>query len=172
MSDPDRQENQYFPAFARAKLRWIFDRLRAHELSLTLAEDVASTSFDRQVLMASRTVDGRMTIEIVHQPFIELLAEGPGALGPFTQEQRNDFMLALVHEAVHLQSPSFTDRASITREQQIAEEVRAWREVNVNVVRSLRAAGQPIHVTFREIDEAFGACDDRPDCQPAAIAIP
>jgi hypothetical protein len=44
--------------------------------------------------------------------------------------------------------------------------------VNINVVRTLRAEGQPIHVTFREVDEAFRACGDRPDCRLAGIFDP
>jgi hypothetical protein len=172
MSDPNRPENEYFPAFALAKLRWIFDRLRSNALSIILLEHVANTNLDRQVLMASGVVNGRQTISVVQPQFIELLAEGPGPQGPFTLEQRNDFMLALVHEAVHLQNPNFSEPAAVTREERLAEEVRAWREVNTHVVRTLRAEGQPIHVTFREVDEAFRACGDRPACHPAGNLDP
>jgi hypothetical protein len=80
-------------------------------------------------------------------------------------------MLGLVHEAVHLRKPALSSPANATAEERLAEELRAWRTVSVNVVRPLRELGEPMNATFIRVDEALLACADRTDCQPLTSAM-
>jgi hypothetical protein len=77
-----------------------------------------------------------------------------GGVGPpFNARQRNDFMISLVHEIVHLQ------RA------ETSSEPRVWCEVNAQVVRPLRRLSQPMHPRFLQVDDALRACSDTLPCQ-------
>ena len=87
---------------------------------------------------------------------------------PFTQQQKNDFALALVHEIVHLRNPAADPRDTEARP---AEESRVWRDVSLNAVRPLRTLNQPVHRRFLDVDDALRACRDElprahhlPDC--------
>ena len=82
---------------------------------------------------------------------------------PFTQQQKNDFAVGLVHEIVHLQNPDADPRNQATR---VAEESRVWREVNSEVVRPLLAGNHPLHSRFRDIDTALRICGDELPCPP------
>ena len=80
-------------------------------------------------------------------------------------------MIGLVHESVHLRNPRFAAPADVTQEERVAEELRAWRTVNLQVVRPLRARAEPIHSSFVRMDDALRSCGDRPDCQPLTAAM-
>ena len=170
--DPGLAQNSYFPQFARERLQWMVREMRADRLQIVLLEDLANSNLTPHVLMGSGTIDGKRSIIIAQPRFLEFLEEGPGPSGPFTQEQKNDFMLGLVHEVVHLQKVGLPEPARVAPGDRVGEEVRAWREVNLNVVRPLRAINQPVHGVFRDVDDAFRACGDGVNCRPAAILAP
>lgn len=171
-SQPSVAANQELPQFALEQLAWLFGEMRSGRLRIILLSDLSNTNLTSGDLMASGTVDGIKTVIVARPRFLELLAEGPGPVGPFTEEQRNDFMLGLVHEAVHLRGAPTRSPEAAGHEAAMAEEVRVWREVNQNVVRPLRAAGRPVHRTFTRIDDQFRACGDRIDCRPPSIVTP
>jgi hypothetical protein len=121
--------------------------------------------------MASGVVDGRTAILIPQRRFADFLTSDTSVSGTFTRRQRNDFMIALVHESVHLRNPHFLSPADVSQEQRLAEELRAWRTVNQRVVRPLRASSEPMHSMFIRVDDALIACGERPDCQPLTQAM-
>jgi hypothetical protein len=169
---PGADRFQSLSAFAQEKLRWVFGEVRAERLRIVLLGDVANTNLDDHVLMASGVVEGLRSIVVVRPRFIDLLAEGGGPQQPFTVEQVNDFALGLVHEAVHLQRRGVQNPSEVSRSEALDEEVRTWREVSLRVVRPLRAANQPVHPIFAQVDDAFRACGDRPSCRPSALLGP
>jgi len=114
--------------------------------------------------MASGTVEGKSTIVIARPRFIRFLLEGGRTSTPFTQQERNDFALALVHEVVHLQNPNRGDPARL--EDRLVEELRAWRETDLNFARQLRELNQPMNYRLIEADDALRACGDTLPCEP------
>src|SRR6266849_159816 len=102
---PSKKENSYYPAFAKEKIDWVNAEAKAGKLSILLVNDISGTSMDAGTLMASGVIKGKRTIVIVQPRFKRLLLEEGGVRGPFTQRQKNNFMLGLVHEAVHLANP-------------------------------------------------------------------
>jgi hypothetical protein len=84
--------------------------------------------------------------------------------GNASQRQRNDFMPGLVHEGVHLEKENTADPASL--EGRLAEELRTWRKVDLNVVRQLRRLNQPINPVLIEADDKIRSCGDKTECEP------
>lgn len=160
------------PLFARETLQWAFGELRSGRLRVVLLDDFANTNLNDIVLMASGLVEGLQSIVVVRPRFIELLAEGGGPRRPFTSEQVNDFALGLIHEAVHLRRRGTQSPDQVSRSEALDEEILTWREVNREVVRPLRAANQPVHAFFIQVDDAFRACGDHPTCRPAVLLAP
>jgi hypothetical protein len=155
---PPNAENSYFPQFAREKLTWIEAQYKAEKLRVAVLDDLSKTNLNSTALMAAGILDGRPTIIIPRERFDRWLNDTGRRVPPFTRQQRNDFMLGLVHEAVHLQNPragSPTNPDDFVR-----EELRAWREVTLNVVRPLRTLKEPISRRFTEVDDAFRLCGD------------
>jgi len=85
--------------------------------------------------MASGIVEGKPMIVMAGPRFLDFLVEGGRTSPPFTRRQRNDFALGLVHETVHLEKDN-TANPTILQER-LAEELRAWRKVDLNVVREI-----------------------------------
>ena len=165
--DPEKPENDYFPDFARDRLRWMIRENGAGRLDVGLLTD-NSAGLPADVLMAASDLNGKPTIFIAKPRFMKFLIEGGATVAPFTPQQKNDFALGLVHEIVHLQDsgarpddPEFRAR----------EESRVWREVDLQVVRPLRARNQPIHQRFRDVDDAFRACGDELPCPQLARLV-
>jgi hypothetical protein len=115
-------------------------------------------------MMASGIVEGKSMIVIAGPRFLDFLLEIGRTSAPFRQQQRNDFMLGLVHEAVHLEKENTADPASL--EGRLAEELRTWRKVDLNVVRQLRRLNQPINPVLIEADDAIRSCGDKKECEP------
>lgn len=163
--NPSLPENQYFTQFAKEKLSWIISEQKAGRLSLILLKNLANTNLDVENLMAAGQVEeGKAVIVIARPRFAGFLVEGGRSSPPFTQRQRNDFALGLVHEAVHLQNPNPSNPASLG--ERLDEELRAWREVNSNVVRQFRNLNQPMNPRMIEADDALRSCDDKLPCEP------
>lgn len=169
---PDAVRFAALPLFARETLQWAFGELRSGRLRVVLLDDFANTNLNDKVLMASGLVEGLKSIVVVRARFVELLAGGGGPHRPFTDQQMNDFALGLVHEAVHLRRRGVQRPDQVSPSEALEEEIRTWREVNLKVVRPLRAAHQPVHAFFIQVDEAFLACGDSSTCRPAALLAP
>jgi hypothetical protein len=152
------------PRFARERIAWLIAQQRMGALSIMLLKNTVNSNLDFEDLMAGGTVEGRHVIVIAQPRFAAFLTEGGRVAAPFSRQQRNDFMLGLVHETVHLQRPDPGNPARL--EDRVNEEVRTWREVDVNVVRQLRQARQPMNEIFIIADEAIRSCRDREPCQP------
>src|SRR5439155_11842608 len=97
-----------------------------------------------EALMGSGRPEGKAIIVIARPRFVEFLSDGRPKLAAFSKQQRNDFALALVHEGVHLQNASPGSPASL--KDRLHEEQRAWREVDLNVVRQFRQLQQPMNI--------------------------
>ena len=157
--NPSLSENQYFTEFAKEKLSWVITEQKAGRLSLMLLKNVETTNLDVEDLMAAgRVEEGKAVIVIARPRFVRFLVEGGRTSAPFTNQQRNDFALGLVHETVHLQNPEPGNPANL--QDRVAEELRAWREVNLNVVRQWRALNQPMNSRMIEADDALRPCAD------------
>jgi hypothetical protein len=164
-------EDGYLPEFAREKIAWLIGQQRSGALSITLLKDASGTNLSDEDLMASGKVEGRSVIVIAQPRFSIFLSEGGRSVAPFSRQQVNDFMLGLVHETVHLQNANPGDPASLAG--RLGEEVRAWREVDVNAVRPLRRLNQPMNARFTAADDALRSCGDHAPCQPLLdILIP
>jgi len=157
-------EDSYFPEFAREKIAWLVAQQRSGALSISLLRNAAGTNLSDEDLMASGRVDGRSVIVIAQPRFSTFLVEGGRMVAPFSRQQVNDFMLGLVHEAVHLQNANRGNPASLG--DRLREELRTWREVDVNVVRQLRQLNQPMNRRFTEADDALRSCGDKEPCRP------
>ena len=170
--NPSLPENKHFTDFAKEKLSWIITEQKASRLSLILLKNVETTNLDVESLMAAARVEDNKAVIVISRPrFAGFLAEGGRASPPFTQQQRNDFALGLVHEAVHLQNPEPGNPANL--EERLSEELRAWREVNLHVVRAWRTLNQPMNPRLIEADDALRSCADRLPCQRLAeILLP
>jgi len=167
--NPSLPENQYFPPFAKEKISWITGEIKADKLSIILLKNVAGSGLELEDLMASGRPEGKPVIVIARPRFLDLLAEGTGT--SFNQLQRNDFALGLVHEVVHLQNAN--PGSPVNLEDRLHEELWAWREVDLNVVRQFRRLGQPMNGVFMQTDDALRFCGDRLPCEPLrAILLP
>ena len=86
----------------------------------------AGLRFPPDVVMASTRLGGKSTILVAKPRFAEVLSSGRARV-PFTQRQRNDFALALIHEIIHLQNPDANPNSAADYAR---EEFRAWRDVS------------------------------------------
>jgi hypothetical protein len=164
-------EDGDLPEFAREKIAWLITEQRSGALSINLLKDPGGTNLSDEDLMASGRIDGKSVIVIAQPRFSVFLVEGRRLSAPFSRQQVNDFMLGLVHETVHLQNANLGNPASFT--DRLSEELRAWREVDLNVVRQLRQRHQPMNRRFTEADDALRACADKEPCRPLMeILIP
>jgi hypothetical protein len=152
-----------FPGFAREKVAWVTAQQKAGLLSLLLLQNASATNLDPEAFMASGIVEGRPVIVIPRVRFAAFLAEGGRAQPPFNPQQRNDFLLGLVHEAVHLQHDDRGDPSRL--EDRLNEETRTWRDVDINVVRPLLVLHEPLNPRYREADEALRSCGDAEGCE-------
>ncbi len=163
MVNPSLPQNAYFPKFAQEKIWWLVEQQKQGRLDVVLLNSLANTNLTADDLMSSAIVNGRLTLAVVQTRLTTFLAEGK-----VNQLQiKNDFMLGVVHEVVHLQNPK------LASSNHLAEEQRAWREVNSNVVRKLRASKQPMNKRFIAVDDALKACKDQLPCPSLArILLP
>ena len=150
------------PPFARARITWLTKAQRAGALSIVLLRHTGSAGLDDEALMASGHVDGRLVIVIARAQFERLLEGSEGTSASFSRRQRNDFLLGLVHETVHLERDHPEGTASL--EDRLCEEERAWRTVDVEVVRPLLARHEPMNQRFIEADAALRLCGTREPC--------
>jgi len=160
---PSLPENKYFPQFAKEKLLWIVAQRNAGKLSIILLKNTDNTNLYFEDLMASGIVEGKMMIVIAGPRFLDFLLEGGRTSPPFTQRQRNDFTVGLVHETIHLEKENTANPANF--QERLAEEVRAWRKVDLNVVRQLRQLNQPMNPRLTEADDALRSCGDKAECE-------
>ena len=168
LSDPERSENAYFPEYVRDHLRWMVREHGAARLQVAFLTDASNGPLPPNVLMAAWKLGDKPTIFIAKPRFERFLVETGAIEPPFTQQQKNDFALALVHEIVHLRNPSADPRDLELRP---AEESRVWREVNLMAVRPLRERNQPLHHRFRDADDALRVCRDELPCPPLARLV-
>ena len=166
--DPAKPQNQYFPEFAREKLAWMLREHTIGRLDVAFFNNTATVELPADVLMAAWRRDGTATIFISKRRFEQFLLAGGATTPPFTQQQKNDFALALVHEVVHLQNPDANPRDP---EMRVQEESRAWKAVTVEVVRDLVATNQPLDQRFRDVDAALRACNDQLPCPSLARLV-
>lgn len=163
------EANRYFPAYARERLAWFVAQTQMGILSVVLLKDPSQVKLGADDLMASGILDGRAVIVIAQPRFTEFLREGGRTAPPFGDQQRNDFMIGLVHEIVHLQHVWL---ASGSKDRDLArEESRTWREVTLNVVRPLRLMNQRVHKKFVRVDEALRSCGDLLPCAEFVAAV-
>ncbi len=158
-------EDESLPLFARQRVKWLTARQRAGELAIVLLNNPAGANLDADALMASGDADGQQVIAISGPRLARfLLDEGPTS-APFNRRQHNDFLLGLVHETVHLERRQRAD-TQFGLDARLDEEVRAWRTVDLQVVRPLLKRHEPMNPRFVEADAAIRSCGDKEPCQP------
>jgi len=156
-------EDDAVPPFARERIAWLTAKQRAHTLSITLLTHPDEANLSSDALMASGDADGRSVIVISRPRLATFLEETGGASPPFSRRQRNDFLLGLVHETVHLERRSADPHPTL--DSRLDEEERAWRTVDARVVRPLLARHEPMDVQFLDADRALRSCGDMTPCQ-------
>lgn len=162
--NPSLPDNQYFTQFAKDKISWIITQQKLGNLRLILLKNVEQAGLVAEDLMASGIVEGKPMIVISRPSFVDFLLEGGRTSAPFTQQQRNDFAIGLVHEVVHLQNPN---RGNPTKlEERLQEELRTWRVVDLNVVRQFRKINQPMNRRLIEADDILRSCGNQAQCEP------
>ncbi len=160
--NPALPDNEYFNGYARAKVGWLRQEQAAGRLTIAFLLDTTGIALPPDVLMAATHLDGRPTIVIPKARFASFLREGGRFAPPFTQQQKNDFLIGLTHEVIHLEgAPTKVSRS----DERIREEWRAWREVTIQLVRPFRALGQPLNRRFTQVDDAIRRCGDRLPCE-------
>ena len=162
--DPSNPENQYLPQFAKERIQWITAQKKAGKLSIILLKNTENTNLYFEDLMASGIVEGKPMIVINGPRFLDFLLEGERTSPPFTQRERNDFAIGLVHETVHLEKDNTANPANL--QERLTEELRAWRKVDLNVVRQLRQLNQPMNPRLIDADDALRSCGDEAECEP------
>src|SRR5712692_3413428 len=169
--NPSLPENQYFTQFVKDKIWWIITQQKLGRLRLILLKNAEQAGLVAEDLMASGIVEGKATIVISQPSFLDFLLDGGRTSAPFTRQQKNDFAIGLVHEVVHLQNPNRGNPARI--EDRLPEELRTWREVDLNVVRQFRRINQPMNRRLIEADDILRSCGDKARCEPLAkILLP
>jgi len=169
--NPSLPENQYFTQFAKDKISWIINQQKLGTLRLILLKNIEQAGLVAEDLMASGIVEGKAMIVISQPSLVDFLLQGGRTSAPFTQQQKNDFLIGLVHEVVHLQNPNRGNPAKL--EERLQEELRTWRVVDLNVVRQFRKINQPMNPRLIEADDILRRCGDQAQCEPLAkILLP
>lgn len=163
--DPALPENAYFTDFAKDTLRWMRREHAAGRLTVAFFLDTASIGLPPGVLMAATRLDGQPTMFIAKPRFATFLREGGRTTAPFTERQKNDFAIALIHEIRHLQRWKGMPSSNAVR---VQEESYVWLEVSLSVVRPWLALNQPLNRRFVEVDDAFRSCGDMLPCPAIA----
>jgi len=149
--NPELPSNAYFPEYVTDKLAWLNAEHAAGRLDVRFFHDTPENSLPPDIVMASMWEGGKGVILLSKKRFAADLLDTGGVRPPFSARQRNDFVISLVHELVHLQDG-------------VSDERRVWAEVNAQVVRPLRARSEPLNPRFIEVDKALRACQDRLPC--------
>jgi hypothetical protein len=160
--NPDRPENAYFTDYAQEALRWMMAEYGADRLVVALELDPsAGSGLPPDVLMAATQLNGKSAIVMAKPRFATFLRAGRPPSQLYSEQQKNDFAVGLIHEVLHLRraigEPS-------SEEMRVQEESRVWLEVNSEVVRPWRAANRPLSRRFFEVDDAFRRCGDMVPC--------
>lgn len=167
-TDPRLPQNTHFSGYAKEKLLWMIAEHAAGRLTVAFLDDPSSIKLPPEVLMAASQLDGDPTIFIVKPRFASWLRAQGHTGPPFTEQQRNDFSIALIHEVVHLQNPAANPR---NPEVFAEEESRAWVEVTLQVVRPLRTLKRPMDQRMLDVDDALRQCDDKMPCPQLARLV-
>jgi len=162
--NPSLPENQYFTQFAKDKISWIINQQKLGQLRLILLKNIEQAGLVAEDLMASGILEGKAMIVISQPSLVDFLLQGGRTSVPFTQQQKNDFLIGLVHEVVHLQNPNRGNPARI--EERLQEELRTWRVVDLNVVRQFRKINQPMNPRLIEADDILRRCGNQTQCEP------
>lgn len=161
--NPSLPENQYFTQFAKDKISWIITQQKLGKLRIILLKNVEQAGLVAEDLMASGIIEGKPVIVISQPSFLDFLLDGGRTSAPFTQQQKNDFAIGLVHEVVHLQNPNRVNPAKL--DERLQEELRTWRIVDLNVVRQFRKTNQPMNRRLMEADNILRRCGSHTRCE-------
>ena len=149
--NPELPSNADFPDYVRNKLTWLNSEHAAGRLDVRFFHDTPENSLPPDIVMASTREDGKGIVFLSKKRFAADLLETGGVGPPFSTRQRNDFVISLVHELVHLQDS-------------VSDEGRVWAEVNAQVVRPLRRRSEPMNQRFIDVDDALRDCQDALPC--------
>jgi hypothetical protein len=166
-TNPDLPDNGHFTSLARDTLRWLVKEHAAGRVVVAFLGE-GEGDLPAGVFMVATRLSDRATLVIAKPMLARFLREGGRLSAPFTQQQRNDFVIGLAHEVIHLQRwperpPSKQERAT--------EEAAVWHQVSMQIVRPWRAANQPVNQRFARVDDAFRRCGDVLPCPELASLI-
>ena len=165
--NPDLPENNHFPEFARSTLRWMSQEQAAGRLTVVFVSE-SEGDIPPTVMMLATQLDGRAAIAIAKPGFAAFLLKGARQTAPFSQQQKNDFAIALMHETFHIQNWVGNPKSD---EERALVETQAWHAVNMGVVRPWRALNQPMDPRFLIVDDGFLSCADRLPCPAVARMV-
>lgn len=159
--NPALPSNAYFTEFMKDQLLWFRQEQERGRVDIRLFHDTAEYSLPPDIVMAIARDRGKDVI-VLSKPRLaaDLLSTG-GLIPPFNARQRNDFVISLIHEILHLRNPSANPRDPAAHAQ---EERRVWREMTLRAVRPLRKMHQALNPRFEEVDDALRECRDALPC--------
>jgi hypothetical protein len=160
--EPDKPENAYMPPLLRDKIRWVYRQYEKKHLTINYV-----ASYDRNrdgsdnkgTFMRSQRANGGKAalIEIFALRLIVYVRIQKGVLSGYNDEIKDLFAIALAHKAVHLEVAG-------PAKENLQEEERTWRKIDLGVIRPMRAAGRKVEADFIEADDLLRRCHDRPVC--------
>jgi hypothetical protein len=174
--NPSLPENSYMPALMKEKISWIYRRSKEKKLIIhvtTAYFQTESGEISKKVLMSSAYSSEKSVGFPAHLPIIEIYFPRLWTLfrveenieKGFSQMAKNAFALALTHEAVHLEKGESEFISRINRPDLFwAEEERTYIKVDLEAVRLLRLAGQPVATIDLEMDNVWQGCGDKLPC--------
>ncbi|MFZ2522919.1 MAG: hypothetical protein WAW92_00865 [Minisyncoccia bacterium] len=165
---PTLPENAYMPAFMKEKISWVYElsekskRSTGQEVVVLIRGEAKYGNTFMRSFYTSRTYPH---IEIISNMLFFIVRIADNVPTGYTPKNKNDFGVALVHEAVHLEQPrSFFNRHR-TQQEMIEEEFRTWSKVDTNVVEPLIKMGQPLDSVYISNHRELVACKYKLPCE-------
>ena len=161
---PAARGNEYFPPMASNKLAWILEESYQGRLILDFHGENLDLN-QPNILMQAGYEGGKPYVRISAPALWHWVREVSNVPKGFNQEIKHDFLIGVVHQAVHLEHP--TDvlyKLASSPESWAIEETRAWREVVMGVVAPLRSQNQSVGTVFVQAHELLKKCAEPHDC--------
>jgi hypothetical protein len=160
----DRPENLSLPSYVRERLAWANSASAAGTLQVNLWDKCEGCSAND--LMGMNFRNGRFELDVYAPRLLRLMWDEQRQELHRKPEKRavNTFLLAVVHETIHMERGSAYYLSLPSAEERFREEVRAWAITVLNAVRPLRAQLQPLDEDWVKADDILAACGDDPAC--------
>lgn len=161
---PDHPENALLPPYIRERMDWINRASATGTVQANLWEKCEKCSTDG--LMGVDFRNGRFHLDIYAPRLLRLAwdEERRELRKKLVKHATNTFLVALVHETIHMERGPGYFLSSPSQEDRFQEEVRTWATTVFNAIRPLRAQVQPLDQDWVKADDILTKCGDNPAC--------